>query len=668
MSKWIPTPAYYDFMPVDISFVFEDEKPAGKFGFLKREGNHFCFENGRKVKFWGVCLAGAANFPEHDYAEKLARRLAQSGINCVRMHWMDTQFDTPNIFAFTKGKRVYTTRKLDENSLDRMDYLIYALKKQGIYIYLDNLTFRKFKEGDGVVDSDKLADAAKPYVIFDPHMRMLQKEYMTQLWTHHNPYTGLAPKDDPAIVLTEIINETDIFAQHKKKWYHSPYYDKMFKDMFAEWLKKNNIEYDCENVDFEKNDKVILDFKLDVTREYYEDMTAHLRKIGVKIPITGTTWSRNKAIQLAAHKDMDFTDAHHYYYDWRFTTDPNMIASLQINGNESVLSGLGVLRDSVHPYFVSEWDMPWPNDFRAESPIYYAAVSGLQDWDGIALFGYAHGSRLDRINIIRSEFSTDIIAGLPFEAGVLSSCNDPAKFGLFYHAALIVRRGDIQPADKLVGVKLNDYAKVNFTAYRSGLEISRMASVLDGAGEEKCDTVIDETEKIEREDANVIAADNNQHRRYLRQKVGVVDTPRTKVIYGTLAKPHNEGARMQTVANTDGFSVACRNDFGVFALSSLTDEPTETSDNMLLSAIGRARNTDMVGFGDEMRSFGHAPISSEVLEASVKIRTDRTDLKVWGVNPEGYYVGQKKAEFKDGYMTFTVGDKFNAIYYLIVAE
>ena len=38
MSKYIPMPAYVDSMPVDISFVFESEKPAGKHGFCQVKG------------------------------------------------------------------------------------------------------------------------------------------------------------------------------------------------------------------------------------------------------------------------------------------------------------------------------------------------------------------------------------------------------------------------------------------------------------------------------------------------------------------------------------------------------------------------------------------------------------------------------------------------------
>ena len=77
MSRYIPMPAYIDRMPVDISFVFEDEKPAGKHGFLKVDGRSFKFEDGTVAKFWGTNFNGAGCFPEHAYAEKLAKRLAK---------------------------------------------------------------------------------------------------------------------------------------------------------------------------------------------------------------------------------------------------------------------------------------------------------------------------------------------------------------------------------------------------------------------------------------------------------------------------------------------------------------------------------------------------------------------------------------------------------------
>ena len=44
MSRYMPVYQYPDMMPVDISFVFEDEKPAGKHGFCRAQGENFVFE------------------------------------------------------------------------------------------------------------------------------------------------------------------------------------------------------------------------------------------------------------------------------------------------------------------------------------------------------------------------------------------------------------------------------------------------------------------------------------------------------------------------------------------------------------------------------------------------------------------------------------------------
>ena len=125
MSRYIPQPAYPDNMPVDISFVFESEKPAGKRGFVRAVGEQLQFEDGTPVRFWGVNFNGGACFPDKDYAPKVARRLAQAGCNMVRFHQLDAEWNTPNMYAFTKGRKLTTTRVLDERSMDRPDYLFH---------------------------------------------------------------------------------------------------------------------------------------------------------------------------------------------------------------------------------------------------------------------------------------------------------------------------------------------------------------------------------------------------------------------------------------------------------------------------------------------------------------------------------------------------------------
>ncbi len=127
-SKFIPYPFYWDDVPIDLSFVYKSEKPAGKHGFLKVKDEKFVFEDGTEARFWGTNFNSGANFPPLECSEKIAKRLSKIGINIVRLHQMDAEWATPNIFQFTKGKRKGHTLDFDPESIKRLDYLIYCLK------------------------------------------------------------------------------------------------------------------------------------------------------------------------------------------------------------------------------------------------------------------------------------------------------------------------------------------------------------------------------------------------------------------------------------------------------------------------------------------------------------------------------------------------------------
>ena len=265
MKNYIPYPFFHDDVPVDISFVFADEKPAGKHGFLKTAGKDFVFEDGTKVKFWGTNLNGWACFPEHDYAEKLARRLAKIGLNLVRFHQFDAQWNTPNLFAFTKGQR-FNGSSFDPESMDRMDYLIYCLKKEGIYCYLDMLTYRKFRSDEGVENAHMLIDGARPVCIFDDHLIELQKDFCRQIWTHVNPYTQLAYCDDPVFVMTDILSEGDLFGAKKVPECYMP----VFHQKMDKWLAEQGIT-DKKASDFSYEDNsndTVMNFKIYLQEEY----------------------------------------------------------------------------------------------------------------------------------------------------------------------------------------------------------------------------------------------------------------------------------------------------------------------------------------------------------------------------------------------------------------
>ena len=175
--NWTPfTLSWDDNVPIDLSFVFGRDKPAGKHGFLAVFGDRFVFDEGTESHFcWGTNFNGRCEFPIHATSEMVARRLGKFGVNVMRTHQMDAESATPNIFTSNRARPKDNTRSLDADSMDRLDYLIHCLKQAGVYTYLDLLTYRQFLPGDAVDACGELKQAAKPYLYFDRRLHRTPK-------------------------------------------------------------------------------------------------------------------------------------------------------------------------------------------------------------------------------------------------------------------------------------------------------------------------------------------------------------------------------------------------------------------------------------------------------------------------------------------------------------
>jgi hypothetical protein len=190
--------------PCDVSADGLLEKPAGRDGPIVVRDGHFYSGNNR-VRFWGVNIAFSANFPPHEEADKLASRFARYGINAVRFHHMDNQPYPNGIFADA------SLDALSPTALERLDYFIAALKRNGIYSDLNLHVSRSYshyhkdaggKDGPAV---DKIVD------LFDPDLIAAQKQYASDLLQHFNVYTHARYADDPAVGIVEINNENSLF-------------------------------------------------------------------------------------------------------------------------------------------------------------------------------------------------------------------------------------------------------------------------------------------------------------------------------------------------------------------------------------------------------------------------------------------------------------------------
>jgi len=686
MSEYIPYPLSATDAAVDISFVFESEKPAGKHGFLQVRGEEFVFEDGTPARFWGVCLNSSANFPEHHHAEKLAARLAKMGVNIVRMHQLDAEYGNPNIFRFSNGPRLENTRSFDPRSLERMDYLVHCFKEQGIYIYLDLLVSRQFKEGDGLENAAALARKATPASLYNRRLIELQKEYARNLLTHVNPYTGNAYVDEPAIVMTDIINEGTMFCGTPPEPYLSE-----FAQGFRDWLQQEGIDYDPtgKKLFAAPMDPPLVRYKLHQETQYLLEMKAFLRELGVKYPITGSNYIMHSGM-FASNSDMDFRDNHAYLHwllkpggtTWGEKEKCLESFSLTSRG-DSGFSKLWHMRSLDKPFFVSEWNMTWPNDFRAEGPVLYAAMSALQGIGGVCIHTYSYNPEQKDPQPLGKEIYSDAIGGVPYREGIFSAWNDPALMGLFYHSALILRRGDVAPAKKRIAVvtdpvrsrekvdwlkdapaPLDWYLEPRFDrmapCYFGMAEVSKIGTCLEPPKD--ADMVYTEPQWPFDPEIGEVTSDTGEMYRTWKDNYGWVDTQMTKCVYGFLGK----NGKIQL----NGLSVEATSDFGVIALSSLSDKPISQSDNLLLTTVGRVRNLGDEYDGDRFGKWGQQPAQAEVIHATLQLKTAHRNLNVYSITPEGYQQGivPSKYDPETGTLTVELGNRWRSIYYLIQAS
>lgn len=178
-----------------------NDKPAGGRGFVVAKEGHF-FEGDKRFRIFGVNFAFGASFPTHADAGKVADRMAKFGINCVRFHHMDNKAALAGIWSADM-------KTLDPGQLDKLDYFIAQLKRDGIYADLNLHVSRNYP---GMPKWEGMETYYKGVDNFYPPMLSMQQDYARQLLTHVNPYTHTAYVDEPAVALIEINNENGLIG------------------------------------------------------------------------------------------------------------------------------------------------------------------------------------------------------------------------------------------------------------------------------------------------------------------------------------------------------------------------------------------------------------------------------------------------------------------------
>ncbi len=172
--------------------------PAGASGYIHAQNGHLTDGSGKRIRFFGMNLTAYSDFPDKATAPTLAGRLAKMGVNLVRLHFMDENFDGQTLWQFPYNGQFNAAQ------IDKLDYFISQLKQRGIYVDMNLHVAYDYQLPAGLSGD---FDYGKGLDNFYPAFIAQQKTYAQMLLTHVNPYTGNAYVNEPAVAWIEINNE-----------------------------------------------------------------------------------------------------------------------------------------------------------------------------------------------------------------------------------------------------------------------------------------------------------------------------------------------------------------------------------------------------------------------------------------------------------------------------
>ena len=470
----------------DFTYTAADENGGGGGEALPRlhiRGENFVDETGRRFRCWGVNVV--AFYPDDQTAVNFARNLAERGVNCVRWHhllrpsmdWITKsdivalnayeglefyEPDDPRARACPDSDTVdrlsphFTSRLPDAEAWRRFDFLNAELAKNGIYILLAAHWTRDYGSNDvdvppfGVDSSDREAwrqavadlqhrancwgygsiiDLQKMLPAFDPRALALEKEFLTALLEHVNPYTGQAYKDSPQVLTLEVVNEfSSIYAivngnrYYDERWTQGfpglRYFQDELDARWRQFLAAQGYAYfdlyleQDSAIPYETRERLRTDFLDGLDQAWFDAIRTHIAGLDGRMNLTFSTLWRGEPDARRAAVAPHITHSENHIYanpsvvepfldhaneDGAFFSDP-------ADPREDFIYSLAVEQQIAHkPHIVGEINIaagvggPFTNLLktrylkRSMMPLAAAAYGSLHDWAGVAWFAWNHG-------------------------------------------------------------------------------------------------------------------------------------------------------------------------------------------------------------------------------------------------------------------------------------
>ena len=641
-----------------------NEKHAGDAGFIKTRNGQFVHgDTGKAIRFWAVNGPSSAAKTRKDLRRE-ARLLAGNGVNMVRIH----------------GKVFDDQGEPDLNRVLHVIDIVETMKEEGIYSHLSiyfPLWFRPKSDNPWLegYKGDKHPFAA---LMFNDKFQEKYREWWRVLLQTPSPVTGKRLIDEPALFGAEIQNEDSFFFwTFTEKNLPEPQLA-LLEAKFARWLierygslpkaveRWNGSRLPRDDFSHEKiafrglynlfTDQTARDidtvrFLYETQERFYREQQAFLRDLGFKGLITTSNWKTAHAKTLGPIENMsytvgDFIDRHGYYAGHH--QGDNAAWSIRdghVYADRSALrfdaSKPGAAKAFVHPVMdveynglpsmISETTWNRPNRFRGEAPLYLACFGALQESDAIVHFAF-DGSRWS------------VKPGFWMQPWTLMT---PTMMGQFPAAALIFRKGLIDPGEVMAEIRLNQDDLISLQGtplpQDGSFDLLRLQDVPDGTPLQ-ADKVIDPLihfvgrTKVEITD-QVSAIRVEDLRPYIDRQQETVSTSHRQ-----LELDYQNGLLRINASKVQGASgnlaahptimlrdltITCPMDLAHIVLVSLDDLPISESKRMLLQAMSEEKTTHfqtepLDGGLHRIKDVGRNPWRVRELSGSVQFKDEVT--------------------------------------------
>ncbi len=411
---WNPPADSFAASPIDLRPL--NEKFAGENGRIIAKGEQFVHANtGRPVRFWAVNASGGQ---KPDELKRRARTLAKYGVNLVRHHSSILDKKTGALASDAGSERAA---------------LVQTLKAEGIYTLLSIYFPLWLNPENGAGWREGYDGKQHPFALlfFEPEFQKLYRDWWKTILETRTA-SGVALKDDPALMGLEILNEDSFFFWTFKYGNIPDAQMRKLEKRFGDWAKKKHGSLSSAlsrwgtahprddqaqgRLGFRglydmfthktRRDQDTAAFFYEQQAGFYADTVAYLRSLGYNGMITAGNWTTANndifgPLEKLSYMSGDFIDRHGYFGSNR--KGDNASWSVRDGMTYSDVSGLrfdaqkpgegktyaNPVMDPMYnrrPSMISETTWDRPNRYRFEAPLVYAAYGALQDSDSIVHF------------------------------------------------------------------------------------------------------------------------------------------------------------------------------------------------------------------------------------------------------------------------------------------